>query len=325
MPNFAGSYISEFTEKELKTSGAPDAHLINRSADLASLEAVIFDHSDNLWVTNCSDSTLGTGTVEEFTHAQLSALSHNPVPPAAVTLVDDGQFDIFECPYGERFDSGGNLWVVNRFMPDLIEFTPSQLKAGGIQYPHTTITSDPFEQIEDVVFDHSGNLWTIDIDASRVYGFKAATLAAAAGTSSNITPDIINSSTALNGPASLVFDDAGNQWVANCSAGTVVEFAATDIAATGSPAPKVTIASTPVTTPFGSADSLSCPEGLELDKHGDLWVANAASDNTGSLAEFTPGQLAADGSPVPAVFLDANSTQSNLDEPVLLSFGPAVK
>ena len=137
-----------------------------------------------------------------------------------------------------------------------------------------------------------------------------------------VTPDIINSSASLNGPAAIAFDALGNQWVANCFGSTLTQFA--PLAASGSPAPLVVLTSTTVTTSPGSPPSLACPEGLDFDKKGNLWVSNAISDNAGSIAEFTSAQLAASGSPLPAVFLDSNPDATNISQPVLLSFGPAI-
>ena len=58
------------------------------------------------------------------------------------------------------------------------------------------------------------------------------------------------------------------------------------------------LSATTVNTPYGTAASLYCPEGMGFDKRGNLWVSNALSDNEGSIVEFTPAQLTASGSPV---------------------------
>jgi len=322
VPNFYASNLVEYLARQLDLSGDTAPQITNASAPVVNPEATLFDKKGNLWVTNCSDPINDAGTIIEFSRGQLSSLGSNPEPNQALT--DDGTFNLLDCPYGAQFDTSGNLWVVNRFFPNLVEFTPSQLKAGGPQIPNTNIQSDDFQDPEGIAFDTNGTLWITDVFFSEVDGFKAATLAAASGTETVLVPDILNSSSALNGATAVAFDPAQNQWVANCFSNTVVKFLATDITATGSPTPAVTIGSTTVTTPGGSADSVSCPEGLAFDKRGHLWVSNLQSDTFGSLAEFTTDQLASSGSPAPAVFIDADSTGSNLNEPVLLSFGPSV-
>jgi sugar lactone lactonase YvrE len=320
--NEFGNFLSAFAPHQLKSSGSPDPHAVNQSASINQPEGVIFDKHENMWVTNCSDAGAHAGTLQEYTREQIANLGHNPQPSPAVTLVDDGYFDIFDCPYGEEFDSSGNLWVSNRFNSDLIQFTPEQLKAGGVEFPNTEIDSAAFYQPEDIKFDSMGTLWIADIAEGQVDAFTASTLALAQGTTSTIPPDIVNTSTSLVGPRAIAFDKQGNQWVANCITDTLVQFAASDLTTSGSPTPMVIISSTIVTVPSGTAPSLDCPDGLAFDKHGNLWVSNGSFGPAGSLAKFTPSQISSSGSPTPTVFIDVNSGATNLSSPSLISFGP---
>jgi secreted PhoX family phosphatase len=322
VPNFATSTVVELSDHARAQSGEPSPTLTNSSASLALPEGVTFDTAKNLWVTNCSDPVTGAGSITEFSRQQLRQLASIPAPGPAVTLSDDGLNDIFECPYGADFDTSGNLWTVNRFLANLIEFTPAQLEAGGIQPPKTQITSTVFDSPLGSSFDAAGAIWIVDFAQNQVYGFSSTSLAAASGTIALLDPDITNSSASLDGPSAIAFDGKGNQWVSNCLGPTLTEFAPQ--AASGSPTPLVILQSTTVTTPSGSAPSLSCPEGLAFDRKGNLWVSNALSDNAGSVVEFTSAQLAASGSPAPAVFLDSKSDGSNISQPSLLSFGVAI-
>lgn len=320
VPNFFGYIVTAFNSKQRRKSGSPDAALTNASSAIDSPEDALFDASGNLWLTNCSDAINGAGQILEFTHDQLKKLSKDDAPNPAQTLSDDGSFNIFGCPYGAAFGSDGSLWAANRFSADLVNFTPSQLSEGGVQYPNTKISSDSFGQLEGIQFDSAGTLWIADVLNSEVFGFKAATLTAAEGTNADLTPDIINSSASIIGPTDVLVDSSGNQWVSNCLADTVEEFAAGDIAESGSPTPIVVLSATSV----GNSSSLSCPEGMAFDKGGNLWVSNALSDNFGSIVQFTAAQIGASGSPAPNIFLDSNSTGTNLDQPALFSFGPSV-
>ena len=320
VPNFATSTVVEFDAKHRAHSGTPRPALTNTSASLGNPDGLTFDKSKNLWVTNCQDPVTGYGSITKFTHRQLNRLHADPAPDPVVTLSDDGIGDIFLCPYGADFDKSGNLWTVNRYLRDLIEFTPAQLAAGGIQPPTTEITSTSFATPMGSNFDKSGTIWITDFTQAQVYGFTAASLSTAEGSIALLTPDIINSSASLSGPSAVAFDAKGNQWVANCSGSTVTEFA--PLAATGSPTPMVVLSSTTVTTSSGSAPSLACPQGLAFDRKGNLWVSNPISDNAGSIAEFSRAQLATGGSPVPAVFLDSKPDASNISEPLLMGFGP---
>jgi streptogramin lyase len=325
VPNFSSNSVTGFGSKLFKTSGAPLASAFNGNQAIVQAEQVLFDKKGNLWITSCSDLNFGAGTIAGYSARQVRQLSSNTSPDPQVLLTDDGSFGIFNCPYGEAFDSKGNLWVTNLFGSDVVEFTPSQLEAGGAPTPNTKIFSTNFENLEGIQFDASGTLWIADISASQIFGFKAATLAAVEGTTVTIAPDIINSSANINAPADVVVAPSGNQWVANLGADTVLEFAAADVAASGSPTPIVTLSSTAVTTPSGTALSLDAPQGLLFDKHGNLWVSNALSDNAGSIAEFSKAQQAASGSPSPAIFLDSDPDGLNMNDPVLFSFGPNVK
>jgi DNA-binding beta-propeller fold protein YncE len=318
VPNFESSNVVEFSAQERARSGAPKPARTNSSSSLGDPVGVTFDESKNLWVTNCEDPVTEYGSITEFSRDQLDQLGANPAPEPVVTMSDDGNGDIFDCPYGADFDPSGNLWTVNRYLRDLIEFTPAQLVEGGVQYPNTEITSIDFSTPLGSNFDTNGTIWMTDFAQNEIYGFTAATLSAASGSIALLTPDIINSSVSLNGPSAIDFDAAGDQWVSNCLGATLTEFA--PLPASGSPVPLVELSSTTVTTPSGSAPSLACPEGLAFDHNGNLWVSNGFSDNSGSLAEFSRAQLAAGGSPMPVVFLDSNPDGTNISQPALLSF-----
>src|ERR1700733_2085274 len=101
----------------------------------------------------------------------------------------------------------------------------------------------------------------------------------------DVTPNATISSSSLDGPYGEVFDASGDLWVAQYSGDELTEFTGSQLSASGSPTPVVTIGVT------------GGPVGLAFDRSGDLWVANYNAD---TLDEFTPSQLAASGSPPPA-------------------------
>jgi ligand-binding sensor domain-containing protein len=143
----------------------------------------------------------------------------------------------------------------------------------------------------------------------------------------------------------------GMLWTAQ--AGSVVGFAASQLASSGSPPPTVTVhvnateivvdatggiwasyfegdtvyyytqaqllagGSPTATIKIGpdSKGSLSEVTGLALDAQGDLWVG---SRGTGTIVEFTPQQLASSGSPTPKVTL--SSVFGSIDGPWQMSF-----
>lgn len=321
--NRVSNTLAVFSRSASKHSGAPAATRLNQSLSLVTPEGITFDKNNNLWVANCSGSSDFFGSIDKFTEAQLRNLKNDPAPDPDIEFVDDGSRDVFNCPYGLDFDKSGNLWATNRFAPNLISFSPQQLKQGGAQLPDTVITSVEFGDPEDITIDKSGSLWIADASFPGVLEYKEATLAAAIGTSSDINPDIIITSADLDSATAVTLDKSGNLWVANCGfTDAVLMFSASDLASSGSKTPAIKLEGTLVTTPTGTALSLDCPEGLTFDQSGNLWVSNATSDTFGSLIKFKKDQLAASGSPSPAVFLDADANGTNLNQPVLIDFGP---
>jgi hypothetical protein len=321
VPNLFGQSVNEFDPPSRAVSGNPSPQFFNASAFLLLPAGLAFDSSQNLWVANCSDFTLGTGAIAEFTAAQLANLGNDSTPDPNKTLLDDGTLTILACPWGAKFDAAGNLWITNRLIPDLVSYSPTQLAVGGALTPDTTITSTSFESPRDIAFDASANLWIVENQNQTILGYKAATLATALGHSGQVNPDIIISSASFGDPRALAFDGSGNLWLTDAT-GKLLEFAAADLGVSGTPAPKVIITATPVVTLDGIALSLDFPEGAAFDSAGNLWVANLESDNAGSLAEFTPAQLATSGNPSPAVFLDSDIFGINIHQPSLLTFGP---
>jgi len=146
-------------------------------------------------------------------------------------------------------------------------------------------------------------LYVPNLDANTITSYPLTTKGG------NVRPaaTISDRSGSLNRPANLVFDSHGNLWVGNEMSDTIVEFTSAQLAASGSPVPRVTISAN-----NGSLDS---PEPTAFDSAGNLWVANARSD---TIVEFTPGQLARSGSPVPRVTISANN--GSLLNPFVLKF-----
>ena len=144
VPNLFGPSVNEFDPPSRAVSGNPSPQFSNESAFLLLPAGLAFDSSQNLWVTNCSDFTLGTGAIAEFTAAQLANLGSNSAPDPNTTLLDDGSFTILNCPWGAQFDAAGNLWITNRLIPNLVSYSPAQLAVGGALTPDTTITSTSF-------------------------------------------------------------------------------------------------------------------------------------------------------------------------------------
>jgi sugar lactone lactonase YvrE len=117
---------------------------------------------------------------------------------------------------------------------------------------------------------------------------------------------IFTSSAALSDLNGVAFDADGTMWVTSQNDSTLVAFAPTTLANSGSTNATIVISST--------NSSLSAPTGLAFDRLHRLWVANSQS---GTIVRFDPAQLASSGSPVPSVII------SGLGQPAALAFDAA--
>jgi len=122
-------------------------------------------------------------------------------------------------------------------------------------------------------------------------------------TDGNRTPatSISTSSAQLSELNGIAFATDGTMWVTSQHDSTLVAFAPTSLAHSGSADATVRI----------SSAGLGGPTGLAFDKQRRLWVANL---DHGSVVRFDPPQLASSGSPVPSVII------AGLGQPAALAF-----
>lgn len=135
------------------------------------------------------------------------------------------------------------------------------------------------------VLTGSGKLWVTD-EGVGTYGFDASQL----GATGSPTPAVSLGNS--GGADGLALDAQGNLWVGFYTAGQLAEYSVSQLGASGSPTPAVVIGS--------DGSSLSGPVTLAFDAQGDLWAGQCGN---GNLEEYTPSQLAASGTPTPAVVL----------------------
>src|SRR3984957_10075831 len=131
------------------------------------------------------------------------------------------------------------LWIANG--TNVFEYIPAQFTGGVVNIaPHLTNSSGTLGAPQGVTFDSAGNLWVMDpqatvngtADTPALVKFSAAQLAAL-GTTNNPDPVAVITSTSLSFPQQSVFDSAGNQWVTDHNANTVLVFTAAQLTATG--------------------------------------------------------------------------------------------
>jgi sugar lactone lactonase YvrE len=103
--------------------------------------------------------------------------------------------------------------------------------------------------------------------------------------------------TGIGHPTALAFDASGALWVSDLESNRIImKYGPTKLAASGAPAPDVTI--------NALANSLETPTGIVFDADGRLWVANSSWR---TLVAFTPAQLATGGAVVPAIVITPSS------------------
>ncbi len=297
--NGDGSVV-EFTTGQLATgSPAPAVTLTPNGTGLATSLVgafdIAFDSGGTMWVANGAGLTLAGFTPSQY------AASGSPAPAVQISPA----YGLDGSPGLEAFDTQGNLWIANPATDTVVAFTPSQLASGATR-PAIALALGKVPN--GLAFDSSGDLW-VSLGANQVEEFTPSQLAG----SGTPTPAVTLSATgaSLDNPVGLAFDHAGDLWVADSGNSTLVELTPTQLSATGSPAPAVTLSAT--------GTSLDNPVGLAFDGAGDLWASNATSS---TLVAFTPSQLAGSGSPTPDVTLTSTASGS-IDSPQGLAFDGA--
>jgi sugar lactone lactonase YvrE len=294
--NTGSSTISRFAAAQLHASGTPTDTTGITTADGALFAA--FDSSGNLWASSATSADLVA-----FTRDQLVA-GGTPTPTRTLSST------ALQDPRGIAFDAHRNLWVANAGNGTLLEFSASQVEDGGPQTPYLTITNTGLSQPTAIAFDAAGNLWVTDREGGRVAKFTPAQLAV----DGDHAPAVVlsASSGSLDHPSALAFDVSDNLWVANDpaagTAASVVSFAPTDRAVTGTPEPSTTI----------TLDDDSSPYGLAFDESGSLWIAlNSAN----ALVKFTTDQLSTGGALTPDVTI-TQAAGGSMSGPSALIFDP---
>jgi sugar lactone lactonase YvrE len=274
-PSFVGTSLYTYGSNRLRSSGAPTP--ADTIGGLTKPDGMAFDAAGNLWVANELSHK-----IDMYTPAQLAA-GGDPAPARTLTATVDS------FATGLRFDASGNLWLMSQ--QTLQAFTPTQLAAGGTQTGSIKITSSSLVNPVDMLFDGSGNAWVSESFNNQLLKFSASELASSGAR----TPTVVISAHtgSLNVPAGLAVDGAGNLWVANYAAGTIIAYAPTQLAASGSPTPSITLNLGISTEPWG----------LAWDRRGGLWYGDFGNHQVGMLSA---SQLTASGSPTPSVTLTGN-------------------
>ncbi len=294
-----GAAVHGFAASQLASSGSPTADVVLSNA--SGPDGVAFDADGNLWV-----SLIYTPAIAMFTPAQLASTG---TPTPSVVITSDGTS--LGAGYAIAFDAGGNLWVANSSGDRLEMYTPAQLASSGSPSPSVVLTAAAatLNNPLGMAFDDQGNLWVANASTPAVVKFPPSELASSGTATASVI--LTANASSLDRPEGLAFDADGNLWVANESAATntLVKFTPAQLAASGSPAPDVTISD--------NGGALSGPVALAFDNAGDLWVANYGGSN-GPVVKYDAADLSATGAPAAAVTLGGFT---GMDVP-MIAFNP---
>ena len=273
------SAILRLAPSQLGSTGAlaPATMITTSSAELSTLVGIAFDGAGNLWVASQDDSRL-----LEFVPAGLSSSGS----AAAMTVIVSNAGSL-SGPTSLAFDPEHRLWVANRANGTLVRFDPAQLAASGSPLPAVIVSGVGVPT--SIAFDAAGALWVSNSTGNTLARYSAAQLAA----SGSPAPAVLLSTTgtSLLKPSGLAFDAFGTLWVANTNGASLVAFGPDQLAASGSPEPRVVLAS--------NDGSLALPVGLAFDDEGNLWVVGGG----GAVTEFARASLGASGAPAPSARL----------------------
>ena len=195
------SVLSLYTPTQLAVSGdpAPAVKITSDAGVPASLdgpENLAVDPSGDLWVANALNDT-----IVEFTPTQL-AVTGSPTPKVIISSLATS----LRYPVGLAFSPGGDLWVSNKTpvktttSSTLVEYTPTQLAAGGAVAP-ATVVGNVGKTPWSIGFTPGGSLWMTLISGS-VERFSPSALVSG-GTP---TATIAGATTLVTFPHSLAFE-----------------------------------------------------------------------------------------------------------------------
>lgn len=236
--------------------------------------------------------------------------TYDATASSSVVTVEAGATAMATVDHAWRSPTG-RAWIARSEDdgPILSGFDGDDLLATGAPTPAASVGRDA-GLWEGVAFDAHGNVWVARYQhGSRLVRFPAAALAASGPTVPEVVIDAPDP-LVLRSPVGLAFDPEGGLWVAGFDSNTLVRYAPSQLAASGSPTPAVVVAAT--------AGSLSRPTGLAFDAAGALWVANQGND---SVVAFGSEKLGASGAPEPDVVI--TSTSGRLFGPFGVAFDQA--
>jgi sugar lactone lactonase YvrE len=282
-------------------------------ACMLSPTGLAFDKSGNLWVSDGSDNRI-LRFDHPFTNGEEASLVIGQ--PDFLTITEKTTGAGLWGPGGIAFDKSGNLWVAdsdnNRVLRYTSPFSTGQAASLVIGQSDFTSngcvvsppTSQGFCTPSVVNFDSSGNLWVSDVQNQRVLRFnspfsthEAASLVLgwpdfSSRDPTDFCPGTPTLSQPLCGPEGILFDSAGNVWVADDTYGRALRF---DVPFSNGEAPSMIIGQADFTSqscPQAGPSCMASPTGLAFDLGGNLWISDSSFSRVMEFLRLNDGQLA---------------------------------
>lgn len=241
-PNLHGTTGARFDSGTVSVS---DITIPNVVPSGRTIKAMAFDASGNLWFASFTH-------VDALTPAQLAA--RDASSPAYALMAPSYALESM------AFDASGNLWIAGGqgAGSQLLEFTASQLTAGGTPTPKTMML--PQTLLGCIAFDAGGVMWLCDQSyTGGILGYTPSQLAGGDTVPTYRIP--FDSTTAA---LTLAFDATGDLWVQEFTTGNtypLVEYLGSSLES-GSP---VVLRSTVMSSPMSTMAFDPTPAGLPIN------------------------------------------------------------
>jgi sugar lactone lactonase YvrE len=241
---------------------------LSAAAGLVGPWGLAFDSAGNLYISNFGNNTVTVVPKSSGTLFGQSVTANTATVLVAATGLDS--------PTGLAFDSAGDLFIANRAAALTIVPKSSGTVFGRSVTANTATAMawTGFINPTGLAFDSAGNLFlTVDNSASASYpttgvsviAQRSGTLFGESVTANTAT--VLNMAGGLENPIGLVFDSAGDLYIADNENNTIVVVPKSSGTVFGQ---SVTA---DVATTLNAAAGLNSPGGVAVDSADDLYVA----------------------------------------------------
>ncbi len=202
-----------------------------------------------------------------------------------------------ETDISVRYDvrpGSGALWISRLGDPRILTgWLGGDLLRGGKVTPAMSVAHS-FDPVLETIFDRDGNLWMLTREAGSelaVFPYQSLNDGALADGGAS-PPTVLQAGTGLS---CLAFDGTGRLWACRNGDDALISFSPAALYGTAALVPDIEVRS--------RGGGITTPLALAFDSVGNAWVANG----NGTLAKFSPRQLAVSGFQVASIIVPLDS------------------